>query len=84
MRAAGAPSTAGWVRDQRSPMARAVESGASYWRVGQGGAPQERIERQARQLLQCYGIVTRESLRSWEQGETESGWIGRRSTASFS
>jgi ATP-dependent Lhr-like helicase len=29
-----------------------------------------RIERQARQLLQCYGVVTRQSL----EGDTEGGW----------
>jgi ATP-dependent Lhr-like helicase len=31
---------------------------------------EERITRQARQLLQCYGIVTRQSL----EGDTEGGW----------
>ncbi len=30
----------------------------------------ERIERQARQLLQCYGVVTRQSL----EGDPEGGW----------
>jgi ATP-dependent Lhr-like helicase len=30
----------------------------------------ERIERQARQLLQCYGVVTRQSL----EGDAEGGW----------
>jgi ATP-dependent Lhr-like helicase len=35
-----------------------------------------RIARQARQLLQCYGIVTRQSLKSWEAGleERELDW----------
>jgi ATP-dependent Lhr-like helicase len=32
---------------------------------------EERIARQARQLLQCYGIVTRESVRVWELGGGE-------------
>jgi ATP-dependent Lhr-like helicase len=31
---------------------------------------EERIARQARQLLQCYGIVTRQSL----EGDAEGGW----------
>jgi ATP-dependent Lhr-like helicase len=31
---------------------------------------EERLERQARQLLQCYGIVTRQSL----ERDTEGGW----------
>jgi ATP-dependent Lhr-like helicase len=31
---------------------------------------EERIDRQARQLLQCYGIVTRQSL----EGDDQSGW----------
>jgi ATP-dependent Lhr-like helicase len=36
----------------------------------------KRIARQARQLLQCYGIVTRQSLKSWEAGleERELDW----------
>jgi ATP-dependent Lhr-like helicase len=34
---------------------------------------EERLARQARQLLQCYGIVTRESLANWELGYSESG-----------
>jgi ATP-dependent Lhr-like helicase len=34
---------------------------------------EERIARQARQLLQCYGIVTRESLANWELGTLASG-----------
>ncbi len=40
-------------------------------RIGVWGrevAPEERLARQARQLLQCYGIVTRESLERWEEG----------------
>ena len=43
---------------------------------GKDVAYAERIARQARQLLQCYGIVTRESLRSWEAGleERELDW----------
>ena len=35
---------------------------------------EERIARQARQLLQCYGIVTRESLEVWELANGDSGW----------
>ena len=34
---------------------------------------EERIARQARQLLQCYGIVTRQSL----EGDPEGGWDWR-------
>jgi ATP-dependent Lhr-like helicase len=40
-------------------------------RIGVWGrevAPEERLARQARQLLQCYGIVTRESLERWDEG----------------
>jgi ATP-dependent Lhr-like helicase len=37
---------------------------------------EERIARQARQLLQCYGIVTRESVRVWESGGMEGGDTG--------
>jgi ATP-dependent Lhr-like helicase len=49
-------------------------------RIGVWGrevSPEERLERQARQLLQCYGIVTRETLRSLEAAESgnlERGW----------
>jgi ATP-dependent Lhr-like helicase len=32
---------------------------------------EERIARQARQLLQCYGVVTRESVRVWETPSDE-------------
>jgi ATP-dependent Lhr-like helicase len=32
----------------------------------------EQVERQARQLLQCYGIVTQQSLEIWELGSAES------------
>jgi len=37
---------------------------------------EQRIERQARQLLQCYGIVTRESVRVWESGGAEGNGEG--------
>jgi ATP-dependent Lhr-like helicase len=37
---------------------------------------EERLARQARQLLQCYGIVTRESVRVWETGSTGDGEEG--------
>jgi ATP-dependent Lhr-like helicase len=40
---------------------------------GKEAPPEERIERQARQLLQCYGIVTRQSL----EGDPEGGWDWR-------
>ncbi len=49
-------------------------------RIGVWGrevAFEERIARQARQLLQCYGVVTRQSLEglaSGEAGNGESGW----------
>jgi ATP-dependent Lhr-like helicase len=40
---------------------------------------EERIARQARQLLQCYGIVTRQTL----EGDPEGGWNWRALYAQF-
>jgi ATP-dependent Lhr-like helicase len=34
----------------------------------------ERIARQARQLLHCFGIVTRASLENWEATNLDEGW----------
>jgi ATP-dependent Lhr-like helicase len=38
---------------------------------------EERIARQARQLLQCYGVVTRETVRVWETASDEGTGNGR-------
>jgi ATP-dependent Lhr-like helicase len=66
----------------RRTVARRPESaGSPRWpgrwslvhRIGVWGREvpyEERIARQARQLLQCYGIVTRQSL----EGDDQSGW----------
>ncbi|MGC9336046.1 MAG: Lhr family helicase, partial [Anaerolineae bacterium] len=35
---------------------------------------EDRVARQARQLLQCYGIVTRENLAAWDLANGDSGW----------
>jgi ATP-dependent Lhr-like helicase len=37
---------------------------------------EERLARQARQLLQCYGVVTRESVRVWEESGAEGAGNG--------
>jgi ATP-dependent Lhr-like helicase len=72
----------------RRSVARRMERGsAPRWpgrwslvhRIGVWGKEvpfEERIARQARQLLQCYGIVTRESVRVWESGGAEGAGKG--------
>ncbi len=82
--ARGRPSRAQLQRAQRTAAQRVERATAPRWpgrwslvhRIGVWGkeAPfEERIERQARQLLQCYGIVTRQSL----EGDPEGGWDWR-------
>jgi ATP-dependent Lhr-like helicase len=78
------PSRVQIERAQRTAVRRVERATAPRWpgrwslvhRIGVWGkeAPlEERIERQARQLLQCYGIVTRQSL----EGDPEGGWDWR-------
>jgi ATP-dependent Lhr-like helicase len=73
------PSRARIEAARRSAVRRAEREATPRWpgrwslvhRIGVWGrevAPEERLARQARQLLQCYGIVTRESLERWEEG----------------
>jgi ATP-dependent Lhr-like helicase len=74
--------TRGRLHAARRAVAQRVERGTvSGWpgrwslvhRIGVWGKEvpfEERIARQARQLLQCYGIVTRRSL----EGDAEGGW----------
>ena len=60
-----------------SPRARWPGRWSLVHRIGVWGRDvpfEERIARQARQLLQCYGIVTRESLEVWELANGDSGW----------
>jgi ATP-dependent Lhr-like helicase len=73
------PSRARFEAARRSVARRTQRETTPRWpgrwslvhRIGVWGrevAPEERLARQARQLLQCYGIVTRESLERWEEG----------------
>jgi ATP-dependent Lhr-like helicase len=60
-----------------SPRARWPGRWSLVHRIGVWGREvpyEERVARQARQLLQCYGIVTRESLEVWELANADSGW----------
>ena len=78
------PSRAQVQRAQVTAARRVERAAAPPWpgrwslvhRIGVWGKEvplEERIERQARQLLQCYGIVTRQSL----EGDPEGGWDWR-------
>jgi ATP-dependent Lhr-like helicase len=68
---------------KRTVARRVRSSGTPRWpgrwslvhRIGVWGRDvpfEERLARQARQLLQCYGVVTRESVRVWETVSDES------------
>jgi ATP-dependent Lhr-like helicase len=78
------PSRARLQRASRMAARRAEQATTPRWtgrwslvhRIGVWGREvpfEERVERQARQLLQCYGIVTRQSL----EGDPEGGWDWR-------
>jgi len=75
------PERARLLRAKRTVARRVERATAPGWpgrwslvhRIGVWGRElpfEERIARQARQLLQCYGIVTRQSL----EGDPEGGW----------
>jgi ATP-dependent Lhr-like helicase len=88
------PSKARLHRAKRSVARRMERTSSPRWpgrwslvhRIGVWGKDvplEERIERQARQLLQCYGIVTRQSLVDWELGSWEGGLDWRTLYAQF-
>ena len=75
-RGCSAPSATAARRVERATAPRWPGRWSLVHRIGVWGREvpfEERIARQARQLLQCYGIVTRQSL----EGDPEGGWDWR-------